>query len=141
MADPTTIQASTMFIEYSDTPGGSRKSAVCLTQADFSGTTAVNSDETHCGVLKAVGSSNNQFSGTAVVDAVPDVTEASYEDFKTIYAAKTKKYWHLTNSNDSNYHGGYGWITALGNQNASGQTSKFTFTIDIDGDLDTEATS
>lgn len=141
MADPTTLLASTMFIQYSDTPGDTRKSAVCLSQADFSGSATINSDETHCGILKGIGNSNNTFTGTAVVDMVPDVDEASYEDFKTLYAAKTKKYWHLTNADDSNYHGGYGWISALGNQNASGQTSKFTFTIDIDGDIDTVATS
>lgn len=137
----TTIQANTMFIQFSDTPEGERKSAVCLTQADFSGSTAVQSTETHCGVLKAVGNSNNQFTGNAVLITDPDTDEASYEDFKTIYAAKTKKYWHLTNADDSNYHGGYGWLTALGNQNASGDTSKFTFTVDIDGNLDTEPTS
>ena len=137
----TTIEANTMFIQVSDTPGGTRKSAVCLTQADFSGTLGVNSDETHCGVLKAPGSSNNNFTGAAVVNTTPEADELSYEDFKTIYAPKTKKYWHLTNADDSNYHGGYGWISALGNQNASGQTSKFTFTVDIDGDIDTVATS
>ena len=91
MADPITLQGSTMFIQYSDTPGGTRKSAVCLSQADFSGSSTINSDETHCGILKGIGNSNNTFTGTAVVDMVPDADEASYEDFKTLYAAKTKK--------------------------------------------------
>ena len=71
----------------------------------------------------------------------PDADEASYNDFQTLYANKTKKYWHLSNTDDSLYHGGYGWITALGQQNASGQTAKFTMTIDIDGDLDIVASS
>lgn len=137
----TTLEANTMFIEYSDDPTSTRTSAVCLSQADFSGSTNVNTDETHCGVLKGIGSSNNQFTGTAVVNTTPDSGEGSYEEFKTLYAAKTKKYWHLTNADDSNYHGGYGWLTALGNQNTSGQTSKFTFTVDIDGDIDTEPQS
>ena len=136
MADPTTLLASTMFIQYSDTPGGTRKSLVCLSQADFSGSATINSDETHCGILKGIGNSNNTFTGTAVVDMAPDTDEASYEDLKAIYVAKSKKYWHLSNADDSNYQGGYGWISALGNQNASGQTSKFTITIDIDGDVD-----
>jgi hypothetical protein len=95
MADPTTLLASTMFLQYSDTPGGTRKSAVCLSQADFSGSATINSDETHCGILKGIGNSNNTFTGTAVVDMVPDADEASYEDLKAIYVAKTKKYWHL----------------------------------------------
>lgn len=137
MADPTTISGSVMFIQYSDTPGGTRKSAVCQSQGDFSGTTDVTSDQTNCGVLKAIGNSNNQFTLNAVVDTVPDADEASYNDFQTLYVNKTKKYWHLTDADETVYHGGYGWITSLGNQNASGQTSKFTMTIDIDGDIDT----
>jgi len=137
MADPTTISGSVMFIQYSDTPGGTRKSAVCQSQGDFSGTTDVTSDQTNCGVLKAIGNSNNQFTLNAVVDTVPDADEASYNDFQTLYVNKTKKYWHLTDADETVYHGGYGWITSLGQQNASGQTAKFTMTIDIDGDIDT----
>lgn len=141
MADPTTVQANTMFIEYSDTPGGTRKSAVCQSQGDFTGSTDVTSEQTNCGVLKAVGNSNNQFSLNAVVDIDPDADEASYNDFQTLYVNKTKKYWHLTNATEDIYHGGYGWITALGQQNASGETAKFTMTIDIDGDIDTNPPS
>ena len=132
----TTIEASTMFLQYSDTPGGIRKSGVCYTQADYAGSTTINSDETHCGVLKAPGSSNNQFTGALVINTTPEADEFSYAELKAMSVAKTKKYWHLTNADDSNYHGGYGWLSALGNQNASGQTSKATFTVDIDGDID-----
>ena len=132
----TTILANTVFLEYSDTPTGTRSTAVCLTQVDFTGSTSIQSTETHCGVLKGVGNSNNQFTASAVVDTTPDAGEASYDEFKALYAAKTKKYWHLANGDDSHYHGGYGWITALGNQNASGDTSKFTLTIEIDGNID-----
>ncbi len=137
MADPTTISGSVMYISYSDTPGGTRKTAVCQSQGDFSGTTDVTSDQTNCGVLKAVGNSNNQFTLNAVVDTVPDADEASYNDFQTIYVNKTKKYWHLTDADETVYHGGYGWITSLGQQNASGQTAKLKRTIDIDGKIDT----
>lgn len=135
MADPTTVSGSVIFIQYSDTPTGTRKSAVCQSQGDFTGSTDVNSEQTNCGVLKSIGKSNNQFSLNAVVDLVPDLTEASYNEFQTIYVNKTKKYWHLSNGDNSLYHGGYGWISALGQQNASGQTAKFTMTIDIDGDI------
>jgi len=53
-----------------------------------------------------------------------------------LYQNNTQKYWHLTDSNNDLYHGGYGWISALGQQNVSGQTAKFTMTIEIDGDID-----
>ncbi len=77
----------------------------------------------------------------AVVDTAPDATEASYNDYQTLYANNTKKYWHLTDSTETVYHGGYGWISALGQQNTSGQTAKFTMTIEIEGDIDTEPQS
>lgn len=137
MADPTTISGSVMFIEYSDTPGGAKKSAVCQSEGSFDGSRNVVSDETNCGVLKSLGPQNNRLTLNAVVDTAPDATEASYNDFQTLYANNTKKYWHLTDSNNDIYHGGYGWISALGQQNVSGQTSKFTMTIEIDGDIDT----
>lgn len=137
----STLQASTMFLQYGDTPAGPFKTVVCLSQADFSGSATINSDETHCGILKGIGNSNNTFTGTLVLETVPTVDEGSYEELKTIYAGKLKKYWQLTNDDDSNYHGGYGWLSALGNQNASGQTSKATFTVDIDGDIDIVPTS
>jgi len=100
MADPTTLSGSVMYIEYSDTPGGAKKSAVCQSEGSFDGSRNVVSDETN-----------------------------------------TKKYWHLTDSTETVYHGGYGWISALGQQNTSGQTAKFTMTIEIEGDIDTEPQS
>lgn len=136
MAAPTTISGSVMFIEYSDTPSGAKKSAVCQSEGSFDGSRNVVSDETNCGVLKSMGPANNRFTLNAVVDVAPDANEASYNDFQALYQNNTQKYWHLTDSNNDIYHGGYGWISALGQQNTSGQTAKFTMTIEIDGDID-----
>lgn len=136
MAAPTTISGSLMFIEYSDTPGGAKKSAVCQSEGSFDGSRNVVSDETNCGVLKSMGPANNRFTLNAVVDLAPDAGEASYNDYQALYQNNTQKYWHLTDSNNDLYHGGYGWIAALGQQNVSGQTAKFTMTIEIDGDID-----
>lgn len=141
MADPTTLSGSVMFIEYSDTPSSTKKSAVCQSEGSFDGSRNVVSDETNCGTLKTLGPQNNRFTLNAVVDIAPDATEASYNDFQTLYANNTKKYWHLTDSTETVYHGGYGWISALGQQNVSGQNSKFTMTIEIEGDIDTEPAS
>jgi hypothetical protein len=83
-----------------------------------------------------MGPANNRFTLNAVVDLAPDAGEASYNDYQALYQNNTQKYWHLTDSNNDLYHGGYGWIAALGQQNVSGQTAKFTMTIEIDGDID-----
>ena len=85
MADATTISGSVMFIEYSDTPSGARKSAVCQSEGSFDGSRNVVSDETNCGTLKVLGPQNNRFTLNAVVDTVPDANEASYNDFQTLY--------------------------------------------------------
>jgi len=136
MSAPTTISGSVMFIEYSDTPGSTKKSAVCQSEGSFDGSRNVVSDETNCGVLKSMGPANNRFTLNAVVDVDPDANEASYNEFQALYQNNTKKYWHLTDSANDIYNGGYGWIAALGQQNTSGQTAKFTMTIEIDGDID-----
>jgi len=47
MADATTISGSVMFIEYSDTPSGAKKSAVCQSEGSFDGSRNVVSDETN----------------------------------------------------------------------------------------------
>lgn len=141
MADPTTISGSLMFLQHSDTPGGTRDKAVCITDVSYDGSRNVNSDETHCGVLKSTGPASHTFTMSAVVDTAPDADEASYNDYQTLFVNNTKKYWHLTDADETVYHGGYGWITALGQQNTTGQTAKFTLTVEIDGDLDTTATS
>ena len=83
MADPTTISGSVMFIEYSDTPSGAKKSAVCQSEGSFDGSRNVVSDETNCGTLKTLGPQNNRFTLNAVVDTAPDATEASFNDFQT----------------------------------------------------------
>lgn len=137
MANPTTISGSVMYIQYSTLPNGTRTSAVCQSEGSFDGSRNVVSDETNCGTLKTLGPQNNRFTVNAVVDVVPDLGEASYNDFQTMYANNTKRYWHLSDANDTIYHGGYGWIAALGQQNVSGQTAKFTMTIEIEGDIDT----
>lgn len=131
----TTISGSTMFISVADdaTPTNELM-AVCQSEGSFDGSRNVVSDETNCGVLKQLGPQNNRMTLNAVVDVNPGAGDASFDDFLTLYKNNTRKYWML--SDDTNiYLEGYGWISALGQQNTSGQTSKFTMTIEIDGDL------
>ncbi len=131
----TTLQGSTMFIEYAnDNTLTGAKVAVCQTEGSFDGSRNVVSDETNCGVLKSMGPANNRLTLNAVVDLTPDANEASFNDFLTLYNDNTKKFWALTDD-DNVMISGYGWIASLGQQNTSGQTGKFTMTIEIDGDL------
>lgn len=131
----TTLQGSTMFIEYAnDNTLAGAKVAVCQTEGSFDGSRNVVSDETNCGVLKSMGPANNRLTLNAVVDLTPDANEASFNDFLTLYNDNTKKFWALTDD-DNVMIAGYGWIASLGQQNTSGQTGKFTMTIEIDGDL------
>ncbi len=132
----TTVNGSTVFVSYSDDDSyTNQKTAVCQSEGSFDGSRNVVSDETNCGVLKSLGPQNNRLTLNAVVSTTPESGEASYNEYQTLYANNTKKYWSLSD-NASIYSEGYGWISALGQQNVSGQTAKFTVTIEIDGDLD-----
>ena len=132
---PSTISGSTMFITFADDNAGTNeKSAICQSEGSFDGSRNVVSDETNCGVLKSLGPQNNRLTLNAVVDINPSSGQASFNDFLTLYENNTKKYWALTDSTNI-YIEGDGWISAIGQQNTSGQTAKFTVTIEIDGDL------
>lgn len=142
MADPTTISGKLMFLYYRDAPGSAASQLVCLQDANYNGSRNLISDETNCGVLKDTGQASHQFTGTAVVDTVPDAGEASYLDLQTLFLNDTQKYWELSDENDVIFHGGYGKITQLGNQNsAAGGASKFTLTVEVTGTLDVTPTS
>lgn len=132
----TTVNGSTMFISYSDDDTyANQKTAVCQSEGSFDGSRNVVSDETNCGILKSLGPQNNRLTLNAVVSTTPGATEASFNEFQALYAANTKKFWSLSDSTDI-YSEGYGWISAIGQQNTSGQTAKFTVTIELDGDVE-----
>lgn len=130
----TTVDASTMLLSYS-VDGESFSTIVCETDSNYDGTMTIVSDETKCGRTVAPGTIANKFSGTGVVNTTPDADEGSYNEIQDHFLSKQQLYFRYTNVDESIYHAGVGWFTQLGNQNAANGTSKFTWTVEINGDI------
>jgi hypothetical protein len=137
--EPTIVDGKLMFLRFSDGPDASAADVlkiVCLMDSNYNGTRNEITDETNCGALSNTGPAKHQFTGTGVIDTVPDTDEASYKEIQDLFLADTEKYWELSDEDQTIYHAGYGKITQLGNQNtASGGGSKFTLTVSITGTL------
>lgn len=130
----TTVDASTMLLSYS-TDNITFLSIVCEVDSNINQQMEVTTDSTKCGSTVAAGSITSTLSGNAVVNLTPEAGEGSYDEIQTIFNAKTPIYFRYTNVGEDPYHEGQGWFTQLGNQNASSGTSKFSWTISVNGNV------
>lgn len=130
----TTVAANTMLLSYRPSAGGATlKSIVCEVDSNINSTMEVTTDSTKCGSTVAPGSITTTISGNAVVNTTPGAGEGSYADIQALMYAETPIDWEYTNSDGDIVHSGIGWFTQLGNQNAASGTSKFTWTISVNG--------
>ncbi len=130
----TTVAANTMLLSYRPSAGGATlKSIVCEVDSNINSTMEVTTDSTKCGSTVAPGSITTTISGNAVVNTTPGTGEGSYADIQALMYAETPIDWEYTNVDGDIEHSGIGWFTQLGNQNAASGTSKFTWTISVNG--------
>ena len=94
-----------------------------------------------CGMLKGLGPADYTLNLNGVVDFNPAADEASYNEVQALFNQGTKVWAWYTNDDGDIYHYGTGWFTNIGNQNAVNGLSKFSFTFEFDGDIDTSETS
>ncbi len=123
-----------MLLSYRPSAGGATlKSIVCEVDSNINSTMQVTTDSTKCGSTVAPGSIDSTISGNAVVNTTPGAGEGSYADIQALFYAETQIDWEYSNVAGDIEHSGVGWFTQLGNQNASTGTSKFTWTISVNG--------
>lgn len=130
----TTVPANTMLLTYRPSAGGATlKSIVCEVDSNINSQMQVTTDATKCGSTVAPGSIDTTISGNAVVNTTPGTGEGSYADIQALMYAQTQIDWEYSNVAGDIEHSGVGWFTQLGNQNAATGTSKFTWTISVNG--------
>lgn len=138
----TTVNADTMLFFYSlNGEMGTRKAIVCEADSSYEGTVEFSRDVTKCGILKSPGAMDNRINLTGVVNIDPAADEASYNEVQALAVQKTKVWAWYTNEDETIYHYGTGWFGTIGNQNTAGNTSKFSFTFEFDGDISTNGAS
>lgn len=141
MSVPTTIQSNQVPLAIS-TDGITYKNVVCKKSWNFSLTSAVNSEETDCGIDKGLGAVDWTMDFQGVVNKTPtSTTEVSSATLAGYAVNQTLLYIKTTTgatANDS-YIQGTGYITDFGVQNSVGSLLAFTFTFNGIGTPDVSA--
>lgn len=138
----TTVSADIMLFSYSlNGPLGTFFTIVCEADSNYEGTVEFTRDVTKCGVLKNPGPMDNRITLNGTVNVTPEADEASYNEIQALAVAKTKVWARYTDVDEQIFHSGTGWFGTIGNQNTAGQTSKFSFTFEFDGDISTDGAS
>lgn len=135
--DRNSVDAAVVVVGYADTPSGPFKYVVC--EIDSSAALSRNeiAETTKCGTLKKPGQQNNTFSGNMTIVTDQDGTEASHTELIGLYAAGTRKYWTFGDPDENIFIGGYAYLTQYNPSAPAEGFVKASFTVSIDGDIDT----
>lgn len=138
----TTLSGDEIILFYGDTDDiNEAKIIVCETDSSYEGTRSSSSEETKCGVLKARGNQDNRISGNAVTNITPGPNEGSFMDLLELFTNDTKQYFWYKDAGENINISGQGWFSSIGTQNKSADHSRFTWTLEIEGNISTVATS
>ena len=125
--------------------GSTYKNLVCLRNSSVEGTNSVSEEETNCGKLTSVANPGFTFSADAICETAPTISQVSYKDLLTAFAANTLVSVRMQSPVVSGssigvayYHQAFCYITGLTlNQDASGGAYiNFTVTFQSTGVID-----
>ncbi len=141
MSTPTMFQSNQVPLAISTDSGVTYKNVTCKRAFNFNMTTAVNSEETDCGISKGLGSPDWTVDFEGVINTAPNSsTEMSAQDMLDLCQAQTlvlTKWLTGSGTGDNIYRQGSGYITDYAEQNSVGSLMAFTFTLNGVGVVDT----
>lgn len=127
MSVPTTIQSKQVPMALS-VDGVTYKNVVCKRTTNFNGTTAVNAEESDCGIEKGLGAPDWTMDFEGIVNTTPDSpTEISAAEIMGYWLNQTELYAKLQPGNL--YIQGRVFLTDVGVQLSTGNLIAFTFTL------------
>lgn len=142
MSVPTTWQSNQVPLQLSS-DDLTYLTVVCKRASNFNGTTAVNSEETDCGIDKGLGTPDWTVDFEGVVSTTPTTgSEVSAKQLFDWWQNKTLLYikWMTSNGSGTNlYRQGQGYITDYTESLATGNLMSFGFTFNGVGTVDTVA--
>jgi hypothetical protein len=131
MSAPTYVDSKLVPVAIS-TDNITYKNVLCKRTSNFSLTSAVNAEESDCGISKGLGSVDWTQDFEGLVNITPNgATEMSASDILTIAANQTLAYikWMTNDGTGKNlFVQGQGYITDFGTQLSTGNLAAFTFT-------------
>jgi hypothetical protein len=133
MSTPTTVQSNQVPMSISTDSGVTWKNIVCKRTWNFNGTTAVNSEESDCGIEKGLGAPDWTMDFEGIVNTTPtSTTEISAKDMGDLWLAQTLvmvKVLTGAGTGKNLYISGSAYITDYAVQNSVGNLLAFTATL------------
>lgn len=139
MADvANSLQSTLALLQISTDAGTTKKSLVCLTAANFAGTTPVNREDSWCGTAVGLGSNTFEWTADFILNTAPSGTEISYEGLLAIWHAQTLALLYDSEPADgSNFYSSASvYITNITKTQQAGQLIKASITFSGVGVLD-----
>lgn len=124
------------------------KVLVCEVDSSMDGSANANTEKSKCGPIVTIEDGVFTFSGNAITNAKPENTQWSYKNILSFFKNKTKVRFRYQSPADANlglavgeafYHGGEGFFSAVGSQATEGESVKFSWTFNVDGEMAIES--
>jgi hypothetical protein len=133
------IAADSYFLFVDPAGGTSYSDVVCLTDFNFSGSTAVNDAGTMCGPDQSAGDITSTIALNAAYMLDPDTGEISAPNIFTLWQDKTTFGWKIgpadTAATGDVTKTGIGFFSAYGENYAKGTPAAFSATIAVKGEV------
>lgn len=135
------VQSTAQVAQISTDDGTTKKSFVCLTGFNFTGSTPVTREESVCGSHIALGAITHEWTADIIVNTNPGGTEVSFADLLAIWKNKTESiiYDQLPSDGSDWFMSASGYITAISKTAQVGSLIKASITFSGIGDLDITA--
>lgn len=136
------VQSTLTLAKISIDAGVTKKSLVCLTAFNFTGSTPTTDEDSWCGKHVGLGSNSFEWTGDIIVNTNPGAsTEVSYADLLSIWNNQTLAIIYDQYPSDGSewYQSASGYITNITKTQSAGQLVKATITFKGVGTLDITA--
>lgn len=145
----TEISGSLVLNRYSTDGGSNWKTIVCETDSEIDGSSSVTETKTKtCGTKTAVDNDAITVTGNGVAGGDLASTQASYQDLQILRYNKTKVLFERKNlasgtiaEGEISYALFEGYFSQVGEQSATDDVSKFSWTVTSTGDITLTPTS
>lgn len=142
----TEHSGSLMVFKISEDAGVTKKRLVCEISDGVQTTNALSEKESRCGTFTAIKSAKYVYSGTAICNMEPSVSEVSFADVQQYQKAKTKLWFEYQNEASTDvtegagvYNQGYGYFTDSNLTANDGEVIEFTWSFSATGNVDLQS--
>lgn len=140
MPNPLNGNLVNLYVDESQTDVPDWRMVACLTDTSFNGNGDTIDASSKCGQAKLAGQSNDSVDFEGFFELTPTSAQVSYSALIEIYKAKTLRHWKISTADGVDYYREFdGVLNPYTESLPYNDAASFTGTIDISGDIITEA--